>query len=292
MKKLISILAVVLVLFTINASAQNEYEVKKIGHDTICVSKDTIVKKIGEFSCSPELKQKYGEKKIIEAWLNSRVEVDSKSFYDYSSWGTYRKKIETKTFLIKNENTVVENVPPPIYNAWQFAWKTILFWVIAFVGGFLYTKSLYKTINKTDCYCGGHFIIFTVIAVLTLIGTSTITIAAKSTDSFMALIEYIKHDGAITGSYHNQTFGFICIGIGIVTLIIALLFTSVFHDDDDTTNESNLSNTGLYMGAFTGISIGWFVSITIVTGQWLPLVTVIFLLGIGIVCGYIFEALS
>jgi hypothetical protein len=129
---------------------------------------------------------------------------------------------------------------------------TILFCALSLVSGFFYIKffkGLKKDKNTTD--------LFGFIFPLSGIGMGAIT-------SALATVAAVYSFGNI----------FACaLAIG---LVVFFAFSGLFTDTP-------------FVGCGLSISTGWFIGIGLMTGVWLLLIIATVLLGIGILCGYVYE---
>jgi hypothetical protein len=140
-------LVVALFCFATHISAQNEYEVRKTGDDTILTVPS---KKLGDIKISPELLNQHKASKALLTWKTGKVEVFKQQRWLYDVYGIHRQKQTNKTFLIIDANGwIQESNDEPIYGPWQFAWETILFGILAFVSGFLLISSWKKVTLST-----------------------------------------------------------------------------------------------------------------------------------------------
>jgi hypothetical protein len=239
MKKIL-LLGMALSFFAIHISAQDVYEIQKMGNEITLVSKDKTPEKIGELKCSPELLQRYGEKTIIAVHQSCNltiacpVDVKSTPSWQYSKWGIYRQKNTTEELLAERNSEIIECPSYIIFGKWIFAWETILFWVLSLVSGLL-IKSYQK-------------------------------IKAINTNAFFIVLGAVAAAGAIASM----------VGVSCIAAVIGVIAFA--------------ATLGIaFVGAST--SAGWFIIIGIITWQWLPLCVSITLLGIGVLCAYLYPCL-
>lgn len=128
MKKLFVLLTIALCLasYSLPLSAKED----KNTEITLITGGDTIV-------CSQTLLDKYGSKKIIQAYNESGLVVNTINSYQYSNWGLKKQKSITIISLIRQDNKVIEITSLPTSGNLYTNWVVICMCIILFFLSFL-----------------------------------------------------------------------------------------------------------------------------------------------------------